>query len=172
MNTVLGTGFTVSLHWASSPCLSQHHTNSLLASDIWRECTKCFWSPRHLLSTQRASVTSVTVVRCPPLSFQGQFFGALQPILPFAAPILLDGEDSLSPASKQYLLQDHFGYRKRKEALCYPAYKDTCTGVYWGTACISSHIKQIFLGMTYNQTSWITLDQPPNNTLGSKPFVD
>lgn len=157
---VLGTntGFTGSLHWADSPPLSQDHTNSLLASDSWRESTKCFWSPKHLLSTQRASVISVTVMSCPWLSFQG-------PVL-WSSPthFHLCSSNSLGQGSLSFIcLKDHFGHGKRTGALCYFAYKDTCTWVLLEYTMYSQSPKTTILGshlqsnlMNHKQTRHLT----------------
>lgn len=163
---MLGTkpAFTVSPHWANST-LSQEHTNSLLASDIWRESTKCFWSPRHLLSTQRASVISVTVVSSPRLSFQGPLLWSS----PTHFPLCSSNFHCLKAMSPQ---KPFWIWGKKGSFM---------------VLCLQGHLHSGFTGVqpgfsvTYNNYFWgsptikpceLHADQPPNNTLGSSPYAD
>lgn len=161
------TGFTASLHWASSTRFSHIHT----------QFPPCF---RHLEGKHKAFLAPPgTAQHSEPLLFlcprwaalncpsKGQIFGALQPILPCVASILLARENCLSSASKQCLLKDHSGMGKERELYVTLPARTPALELYWSTVCISSHL-ELFLGdhlqpnlmdhmQTHHQTAHLAL---------------
>lgn len=166
------TGFTLSLHWASSTHFSQHHTISSLLQTFGGKTQSAF-GPPGTCSALEESLLFLSpwwaALACPS---KGQFFGALQPISPFVAPILLDRENYLSSASKQCLLKDPSGHGKRKGALGYPAYKDTCTRVLLEYSLHFQSPETGFGGSPTTKPHGSHADQAPNNTPGSRPNED
>lgn len=167
------TGSPVSLHWASSTHFSQHHTIPSLLQTLGGKAPSAFGPPGTCSALGEPWLFLSlwwAALDCPS---KGQIFGAPQPIFLFVAPIILDREEYLSSASKQCLLKDYPGYRKAKGALCSPAYKDTRTRVLLEyTLYFQSPETIVFRGSPTTKPHESHADQPPNNTLGSRPDVD